>query len=46
MTPDELQARLDELMALPAETEWVEFKEARRNVHFDDVGKYFSALSN
>ena len=33
-------------MALPAETEFVEFKEARNNFHFDDLGKYFSALSN
>ena len=28
MTPADLQAKLAELMALPAETEWVEFKEA------------------
>jgi ATP-dependent DNA helicase RecG len=33
-------------MALPAETEWVEFKEAKNNYDFDDLGKYFSALSN
>lgn len=33
-------------MALPYETEWVEFKEARNNYDFDDLGKYFSALSN
>ena len=26
--------------------EWLEFKEAKRNIHFDDLGKYFSALSN
>ena len=29
MTPAELQLKLNELMALPAETEWVEFKEAK-----------------
>ena len=29
MTPAELQAKLHELMALPAETEWIEFKEAK-----------------
>ncbi len=46
MTPGELQTKLDELMALPAEVEWVEFKEAKKNIHFDDVGKYFSAISN
>lgn len=46
MTPAELNAKLKELMALPAETEWVEFKEAKQSIHFDDLGKYFSALSN
>ena len=28
------------------ENEVVEFKEARSNYHFNDIGKYFSALSN
>lgn len=46
MTPAELQAKLAELLALPAEIEWVEFKEAKNNYDFDDLGKYFSALSN
>ena len=46
MTPQALKERLDELMALPAETEWVEFKAARTSFHFDDLGRYFSALSN
>lgn len=46
MTPAELQATLAELMALPAETEWVEFKEAKNNYDSDDLGRYFSALSN
>lgn len=46
MTPAQLQAKLDELRALPGETEWVEFKHAERNYDFDDLGKYFSALSN
>jgi ATP-dependent DNA helicase RecG len=46
MTPAELQSKLNELMALPAETEWVEFKEAKNNFDFHDLGKYFSALSN
>jgi ATP-dependent DNA helicase RecG len=41
--PSEL---LRELLALPHETEWVEFKEARSSYDFDDLGKYFSALSN
>ena len=46
MTPAELEAKLTELMALPAETECVEFKEAKNDYHFDRLGKYFSALSN
>ncbi len=46
MTPAELKAKLEELMALPSETEWVEFKEAKNNYDSDDLGKYFSALSN
>lgn len=46
MTNAELQRKLDELLALPAETEWVEFKNASGNFHFDNLGKYFSALSS
>jgi predicted HTH transcriptional regulator len=46
MNPVDLQAKLDELRALPGETEWVEFKHAERNFDSDDLGKYFSALSN
>ncbi len=46
MTPTELKNMLDELMALPAEVEWFEFKEARSNFHFNNLGKYFSALGN
>ncbi|MDZ7579872.1 MAG: ATP-binding protein [Deltaproteobacteria bacterium] len=38
--------KLHELMGLPTETEWVEFKEAKNNFDFDDLGRYFSALSN
>jgi len=40
------KAKLDELLKLPAETEWVEFKEARSNLDSDDLGKYFVALCN
>lgn len=40
------EQQLRELMALPAETEWLEFKEAKQSERFDEVGKYFSALSN
>ncbi|TAK41051.1 MAG: transcriptional regulator [Saprospiraceae bacterium] len=46
MTEQQLKNKLDELRALPAETEWAEFKSASRDFHFDSVGKYFSALSN
>ena len=46
MTPAQLQNRLNELLSLPSETEWVEFKEAKSNFHFGGLGKYFSALSN
>lgn len=38
--------KLKELLALPDETEWVEFKEAKNNFDSDDLGRYFSALSN
>ena len=46
MTPTELQSMLTEFLSLPAETEWLEFKEAKNDKHFDDIGEYFSALSN
>ena len=46
MTPADLKAKLDELLRLPAETEWVEFKEAKTNFDFDDLGQYFVALCN
>jgi ATP-dependent DNA helicase RecG len=46
MTTAELKAKLDELLKLPAETEWVEFKEAKLNFDSDDLGKYFVALCN
>ena len=39
-------SRLQEFLLLPAETEWIEFKEAKSNLDFDDIGRYFSALSN
>ena len=37
---------LDELRSLPKETEWLEFKEAKKQFDFGKLGKYFSALSN
>jgi len=41
--PEEI---LEELLSLPSETEWVEFKEAKNNYKFEKLGEYFSALSN
>jgi len=46
MTNQELETIFRNLLALPAETEIVEFKEANRNYDFTKIGKYFSALSN
>ena len=46
MNSDELKNMLDKLMSLPFEVEWLEFKEAKKQFDFDDLGKYFSALSN
>jgi len=46
MTQLELLNKLNELLSLPAETELVEFKEAKESYSFDKIGKYFSALSN
>lgn len=45
---DAAQARLllDGFRALPAETEWLDFKEARQQFDTDDLGKYVSALAN
>jgi ATP-dependent DNA helicase RecG len=38
--------QLNALLALPAESEWVEFKEAKDNYDFGKLGQYFSSLSN
>ena len=46
MTQGELLKIFKDLRSLPAETEVVEFKEAKNDFHFDKIGKYFSALSN
>ena len=43
---NQLVAKLDSLRNLPAETEVVEFKEAKNDYSFEKIGKYFSALSN
>jgi len=41
-----LRETLQQLRSLSAETEIVEFKEAKSNFDFSKLGKYFSALSN
>lgn len=41
-----LELLLEDYRQLPSETEWVEFKEAKNDFHFNDLGKYFSAISN
>lgn len=46
MTEQQLLEILNNLLALPAETEVVEFKEANNDYDFNKLGKYFSALSN
>lgn len=46
MTPQEALEKLNFLLSHGCETEWIERKEAKNNYDFDDLGKYFSALSN
>ena len=46
MMPAQLIEKLEELLRQPHETEWLEFKEAKNNFDFRELGKYFSALSN
>jgi hypothetical protein len=41
--PVDFDAILDELLRLPAETEWVEFK---HNENPQEIGEYLSAVSN
>lgn len=43
---EQLMEKLRQFRQLPAETEWLEFKEAKETFGFDDMGKYFSGLSN
>ncbi len=42
----ELLRIFDDLRDLPVETEWLEFKEAKRSFDFREMGRYFSAISN
>lgn len=45
-TETEILSKLDELLQLKSETEVVEFKHAANKFPIEDIGKYFSALSN
>jgi len=42
----QLIEKLNKYRQLPVETEWLEFKEAKRDYAFEKMGQYFSALSN
>lgn len=42
----DIEEKLDELIASKFETEVTEFKEAKNSFSFDELGQYFSALSN
>ncbi|HML76031.1 MAG TPA: putative DNA binding domain-containing protein [Anaerohalosphaeraceae bacterium] len=46
MQPEEIQQKIETLLRLPHETEWVEFKAAQTSFDFGRLGQYFSALSN
>jgi ATP-dependent DNA helicase RecG len=46
MTEAQLIQKLTALRSLPAETEVMEFKEAKNSFDFTKLGKYFSALCN
>ena len=46
MSETQLIQKLTELRSLPAETEVMEFKEAKNGFDFTKLGKYFSALCN
>lgn len=46
MQDAELMRTLRDIINLPAENECVEFREAKNNINFDELGKYFCALSN
>lgn len=46
MTEEELILNIKNMMELPAETEYIEFKEAKEDFDFEKLGKYFSAISN
>jgi ATP-dependent DNA helicase RecG len=46
MTEEQLLAELQVLLSLPSENEVVEFKKASTSFEIEELGEYFSALSN
>lgn len=46
MNDEQLYSLLDELVSLPVETEWVEFKLNKGSITSDQIGEYISAMSN
>jgi len=44
MKSSEFRSKIDELLRLPSETEWVEFK--HNNDNPQEIGEYLSAISN
>ena len=46
MNDEQLYDLLDELVALPAETEWVEFKLNKGSISNEQIGEYISSMSN
>lgn len=43
---NEIDEVLEELRSIPVEGECIEFKEAKKDFSFEELGKYFCALSN
>lgn len=46
MTTEQLHSLLEELVLLPAETNWVEFKLNKGSITNEQIGEYISAMSN
>lgn len=46
MNNEQLNSLLEELVALPVETEWVEFKLNKGSITNEQIGEYISAMSN
>ena len=46
MSKEQLHILLEELIALPAETNWVEFKMNKGSITNEQIGEYISAMSN